>query len=134
MTIQCASRIVVAHNVARQTIMVTTGAMNYLVTIIYYVIPDAATCMANASATIQGVGRGQHVQPTLATSQEGVKPNVVTRRPCFALITIPDASPTRLTHRVKVVAVVLLLTLLPLLTITAAAVALTSGGSGFCSR
>ena len=56
MTIQCASRIVVAHNVARQTIMVTTGAMNYLVTIIYYVILDAAICMANASVTTQGVG------------------------------------------------------------------------------
>ena len=55
MTIQCASRIVVAHNVARQAFTVTTGAMSYLATIIFYATPDAATCMGNAPATIQCV-------------------------------------------------------------------------------
>ena len=97
--------------------------------------PDAAlTTKSNAAATtIQIVCRvmGYHVQKTVFTplGMEGVvNTAAVTRMAFSALITTPDASTTRLINQIirKVVAV--------LLTITAAAAALTSFGSGFCSR
>ena len=122
MTIQCASRIVVIHNVARQIITVTTGAMNYLATLILNAPPDAATSMANVPATIHNAGRVHHVQTTLGM-EGAVTTAAVTKRPYSAPTTIPDASPTRLIHQVKVV-----------LTIAAATAALTLFGSGFCSR